>query len=178
MNQSNPEPEFSRVLDVPREVAGEAAANIAATQEERAALALRFSLLSLGRLESEVRLARLTGGFVRLTATLSAELMQECVITLEPVPTHLEERFSLLYGPVGEAREIVLEGEAETVEPLIGNRIDIGEAVAQQLSLALEPFPHAPGAEEMLAAPPGEEAARELPFAALKHWPGLGKPRS
>ena len=177
MSDEKDQPEFSRFLEVPRAEGGEVTASIAAQPAERAALALRFSLLSLDRLESELRLVRLPGGLVRLSATLSAELAQECVLTLEPVATTIEESFSLLYGRVEAARDIVLDGEAETVEPLIGSRIDIGEAVAQQLSLALEPFPHAPGAEELLAAPP-VEAEDESPFAALKHWPGLAKPRS
>jgi len=170
--------EFSRMIELPLAVGAETGATIAAEPAEREALARRFSLLALDRLEAEVRLARLEGGLVRLEATLEADLVQECVVTLEPVPTHLAERFSLLYGAVADAREILLEGEAETVEPLAGPRLDIGEAVAQQMSLALDPFPRAPGADDALATPPESNAPRESPFAALKHWPGPAKPRS
>jgi len=50
----------------------------------------------------------------------------------------------VLYGEAEAARDIVLDGESDPVEPLEGGRIDIGEAVAQQLSLSLDPFPRAP----------------------------------
>jgi len=48
-------------------------------------------------------------------------------------------------------------------EPLVGNAIDAGEAVAQQFSLALPPFPRSPDATLDAEAPPAEEAG---PLAA------------
>ncbi len=137
-------PEFARAVEAPRAVGRPATHAVAANAAERAALARRFSLLSLDRLEAEVRLERLEGGVVRLTASLVAEAVQECVVTLEPVPARLAEDFTVLYGAPEAARDIVLDSEAEPVEPLEGGRIDIGEAVAQQLSLSLDPFPRAP----------------------------------
>jgi uncharacterized metal-binding protein YceD (DUF177 family) len=146
MARPAPAPEFSRMVDVPR-VAGRVARHaIAADDQERAALAQRFGLVALDRLEAELRIELLRGGMVRIEAALAADLTQECVVTLEPVPAKIEESFALLYGPPEAAREVVIDGEAETVEPLEGARIDVGEAVAQQLSLALDPFPRAPGA--------------------------------
>lgn len=136
--------EFARVVDVPRAVGRRSTHAIAANEQERAALARRFALLSLDRLEAEVRLEGLEGGLVRLTASLDAELVQSCVATLEPVPSRIAETFTLLYGAAETARDIVLDGDDETVEPLEGGKIDIGEAVAQELALALDPFPRAP----------------------------------
>jgi uncharacterized metal-binding protein YceD (DUF177 family) len=134
-------PEFARPVDVPRTTGRPAIHKIAATADERAALARRFALLSLDRLEAEIRLERLPGGRVRLTASLVAEAVQECVATLEPVPARIAEEFFVLYGEAKAAEDVTLDGEDE---PLEGGRIDIGEAVAQELSLALDPFPRAP----------------------------------
>jgi len=139
-------PEFSRPVDIPRITGRASAHKIAADAPERAGLAERFALVSLDRLAAEIRLERLPGGLVRLDASLSADVVQSCVVTLEPVANAVEETFTLLFGPGEDAREIVLDGEAETVEPLEGDRIDLGEIVAQQLSLALDPFPRAAGA--------------------------------
>jgi len=75
-------PEFPRPVEAPRATGRPATHRIAATAEERAALARRFALLSLDRLEAEVRLERLAGGLVRLTASLVVEAVQECVATL------------------------------------------------------------------------------------------------
>lgn len=145
-------PEFARPVEVPRFVGKAATHVISADAPERAALAERFSLLSLDRLEAEVGIERLRGGLVRLEATLSADVVQSCVVTLEPVANRVEEEFVLLFGAGDDAREVVLDGEAETVEPLQGDRLDIGEIVAQQLSLALDPFPRA--ADATLDPPP------------------------
>ncbi|HXQ51965.1 MAG TPA: DUF177 domain-containing protein [Stellaceae bacterium] len=146
MAKTPPAPEFSRLVEVPRALGKDVTLAIAASPAECAALAQRFDLVSLDRLEAELRLERLAGELVRLTATLIADLAQSCVVTLEPIATRVEENFTLLYGTAETAREIVLDSEAETVEPYDGVRIDVGEAVAQQLSLALDPFPRAPGA--------------------------------
>jgi hypothetical protein len=81
-------------------------------------------------------------------------------MTLEPVASGIEEDFTLLYslkpgpGPVSEgmvareeAREVVVDPEAEEPpEPLGPGGLDLGEAVAQQLAVALDPYPRAPGA--------------------------------
>lgn len=161
--------ELSRPVVVDRLPPGESLHEISATAEERAALARRFSLLALDRLEARVRLTRLAGGLARLDAELAADVVQECVVTLAPVKSRVEDHFTLLYGAAqDEAAEISLSGEAELVEPLEGGLIDIGEAVAQQLSLAIDPFPRAPGAAE-----PGqgaEPARPPSPFAALAKW--------
>jgi len=160
--------EFSRPVALDRLAGDSLVMAIAAEPGERAALARRFGLLSLDRLEAEVSLTRLAGGLIRLEAGLSADVVQECVVTLAPLPSHVEDRFTLLYGAGEESRELVLSGEAELVEPLSGGNIDIGEAVAQQLSLALDPFPRAPGAASPEAE--GDAAETASPFAALSRW--------
>ena len=137
--------EFSRPIDVTRLGAGEAVYDIVANELERAALAKRFDLVSLEKLSARVALRRLPGGLVRLTASLSADLVQTDVATLDPVPARVDDDFTLLFGKdAGDAA--ALDPEAELVEPLVGGHIDIGEAVAQQLSLAMDPYPRAPQA--------------------------------
>lgn len=159
-------PEFTRPVDISR-LPGERVYDLAATPVERAALARRFDLLALDRLEAQVRLTPLAGGLLRLSASLSAEVVQACVVTLEPVRSHIDDEFGVLYRAGAEAGEmsVVLSGADEVVEPLPGDILDIGEAVAQQLSLALDPYPRAPGAA---AASSGEALAS--PFAMLAKW--------
>jgi hypothetical protein len=66
---------------------------------------------------------------------------------MEPVPAAIAEGFTLCYRPgidEDEADRLALENpEDEIIEPLIGESIDIGEAVAQQLSVAMDPYPRA-----------------------------------
>jgi uncharacterized metal-binding protein YceD (DUF177 family) len=164
--------EFCRRIELDRLGASETTVDIAASAAERVALARRFALLALDRLEAQVTLVRLPGGLLRLSAALSADVVQECVATLEPVPSRVDERFMLLYGAAqDETGEVMLSGEAELVEPLTGAALDIGEAVAQQLSLALDPFPRAPG-PAAAAAETGPSEAQS--FAALAKWQERG----
>ncbi|HXP31458.1 MAG TPA: DUF177 domain-containing protein [Stellaceae bacterium] len=169
-------PEFARPIEAAQIGAAERVIEIAADAGERAALARRFDLLALDRFEARVRLRRLGSGVIRLSAEISAEMVQACVVTLEPVASRIDEAFSLLYGIVEETREVALDAEAEDVEPLVAGMIDIGEAAAQQLSLSLNPFPRAPEAFALPAAPP-KEAALDSPFAVLKTRHKRGKPR-
>jgi len=159
--------EFSRPIDVMRLPPAGGKYEITASAEERQALAKRFGLLTLDRLEAEVLLAPVAGGFYRLAATLRAELTQACVVTLEPVASRIEENFSLLYGAPEEQEEVLLDGESETIEPLEAGIVDIGEAVAQQLSLALDPFPRAATAEVQSAPIEAGKGRLDSPFAVL-----------
>lgn len=164
----NDTPEFERRIDGLRLSPGGETHEIAAKPEERHGLARRFDLLSLDRLEAKVTVTPMAGGYYRLAAEFEAELVQACIVTMEPVPGRVAEAFSLIYGPIEEASELVLDGETEPVEPLDDGMIDIGEAVAQQLSLALDPFPRAPGVGVEIETIVTDEAPGESPFAALE----------
>jgi uncharacterized metal-binding protein YceD (DUF177 family) len=160
---TGPRPEFSRLVPLTRLVSRPFRQEIVATTAERAALARRFTLVSLDRLEAAAELTRESGGRILLTAEFSAEFAQECVITLEPVTGSIHASFVLRYGPPDAEPETETD-EDPAFEPLTGDAIDIGEAVAQEFSLSLPPFPRAPDAVigESPPEPPGEG-----PFAAL-----------
>jgi hypothetical protein len=141
--------------------------HIVADEAERTALARRFELLALDRLEAEVELVREVTGTILLTASITAEFAQPCIVTLNPVAGSVSECFQLRYGPAEAELDVSGSGgEDPAFEPIIGELIDIGEAVAQEFSLALPPFPRAPDAaiEEVAAGTLGEDS----PFAALR----------
>ena len=97
--------------------------------------------------------------------------MQTCVVSLEPVVADITEPFVIHYaaGQPAEGDEEVLVAleEDESPEPLVGGAIDVGEAVTQQLVLALDPYPRKPGAVVPAAAAPPTQPAENGPFAAL-----------
>lgn len=154
-------PEFSRRVELARLGAHEAVYPIAAKTVEREALARRFDLLSLDRLEAEVRLNRIGGGLVRVDGRFAADVVQACVVSLEPVVSRLDQEFTALYGPGADADDITVDLESELVEPFEGDAIDIGEAVAQQLALGLDPYPRAENAR--LAGTESEAKGEEEP---------------
>ena len=138
-------PEFCRLVPLARLGSEPFRQEIVATEAECAALARRFDLLGLARLAASAELARQGPGVV-LCAAFEAEFVQSCVVTLDPVPGAVAEHFTLLYGPP-EAEESAAAGADDVAfEPLSGDAIDIGEAVAQEFSLALPPFPRSPEA--------------------------------
>jgi uncharacterized metal-binding protein YceD (DUF177 family) len=167
-------PEFSRpwridtIGEAPRQVA------IAADEAERAALAERFGLVAIGRLEAEAALSR-RGEIVTAAGTLRAAVTQSCVATDAPVEAKVEASFRIEFRPPPEAsadQEVEL-GESELDVTFYDDGVvDLGEAVAETLSLSLDPWPRAPGAEEALreaGVKDEEQAARESsPFAALQ----------
>src|SRR5579863_3216063 len=149
-----PSAEFSRRIELGRLGNRVAVYPIEATPEERQALARRFELLALERLEAEVRLQRVGERQIRLEGRLAAKVVQACVVTLEPVASEVAERFTILFGSEEPQVRVVVELEDEVVEPIEGDAIDIGEAVAQQLALLLDPYPRMPGAR--LETGPGD----------------------
>jgi uncharacterized metal-binding protein YceD (DUF177 family) len=158
-------PEFSRLVPLYRLGDTPFLQRIEATAEEREKLSRRFDLLALDRLVAEVELRRQSAELILLEAKFEAEFEQCCAITLEPVRGTVSDRFSLIYGPVPEKQEeLLVSGDEPAFEPLQGDAIDIGEAVAQELSLALPVFPRDPD-----AVIDGIEPAEPLagPFTAL-----------
>ena len=159
-------PEFSRPVALARLGAEPHRQEIAADETERRALAERFDLVALDRLAATVELVRQGHDRILLRATFDARFVQRCVVTLDPVPGTVSERFALLYGPPeAEADAGGSAADDPAFEPLTGDTIDIGEAVAQEFALCLPPFPRRPDAD--VETPPAEPAADTGPFAAL-----------
>lgn len=178
MSDRLPAPEFSRPVQVDRIGREGLNLDIEAKPDERAALARRFGLLSLASLTARCRLRPVAGGMIELTGTLAADLEQECVVTLEPVPAHIEDSFDARYAldltrfRAAEAEELIDMEAEDPPEAIDAGTIDLGEAVAQQLAVALDPFPRAPGVvfsgDE--AGEAGEEQnspVKPSPFAVL-----------
>ena len=164
-------PEFSRIVSLAQIGAEPFRQEIATTEAERDALARRFDLLALARLAAEVELTRQAGDVILLQASFEAAFVQGCVVTLDPVEGAMAANFALRYGvPEMESEEAVDEDVA--FEPLTGDLIDIGEAVAQEFSLALPSFPRSPGAVLEAQEKPPEAG----PFAALSRLTDRQKP--
>ena len=160
-------PEFSHPVSVSRLPKEPSVYRLQAKPAERVALAARFGLISLERLEAEVTLRPAPGGMIRLDATLEADVVQACVVTLDPVEAKVVDTFALLYGDVSEEDEILLGDDELVTEPLENDVIDLGEAVAQQLSLALDPYPRSPAAVALEEGPQDSDEVQRSPFAGL-----------
>ena len=174
-------PEFSRPHPVRAIHAAPEGLSIEADADERTALAERFGLVSLDELAADLAMQREEAG-IMLRGAVRAAVQQACVVTGDPVASDIDETFALRFlpesdRPASDEEEIELDdADCDTVFYL-GDSIDLGEAAAQTMALALDPFPRAPGADEAAreAGILSEEAAKpDGPLAALAKLKGDG----
>lgn len=172
-------PEFSHIIHL-RDLEDEPVTlTLDANDESRRALAERFGLLDITRLVASVKAEKTGKRGIRLSGSIDAEVVQSCVTSLKPVDANVKEDFSVRFVPSDEIEAGSEEEDAwidaegtEDVEPLVGEKVDVGEVVAQSLSLSLDPYPRAEGAElssgERSNPTEEPEADRANPFAVLK----------
>ena len=164
------QPEFSRPVRIDTLTAKPRPLSIGANEEERAALARRFGLPAIDHLSAELELSR-NGDHVVAAGSIRAQVTQSCVASGAPLEEEVDETFRIDFlpqpaTPAGEDEIELSEAEMDVVV-YDGSAVDVGEAVAETLSLSLDPYPRAPGAEEALrdAGVRNEEEAG--PFGAL-----------
>lgn len=172
-------PAFSLEIALDRLPRQPAQFTLSATAEQRAALARRFGLESLDRLDAELAVHRTVDG-AQAHGQLRAEAVQRCVLSGAAVPVRIDQPLALCFAPApSESGEIELESDTADHILIEGDSIDLAEAVAQSMALALDPWPRAD--EQTLAAArrhvlsEDEDAARRAreqsaasPFSVLK----------
>lgn len=169
-------PEFSRVVraEQVKRLTGET--HIEASEAERVALAKRFGLSALDRLEADYSLTE-EAGVILARGLVRAALAQPCIATGEPVPETIDTDFALRFVVEGEASEgEELELDAEDIDTIgyDGQAIDMGEAVAETMALAMTPYPRSPDADAVLKEAGVMTEEQASPFAALLGLKGKG----
>ncbi|HEU4877438.1 MAG TPA: DUF177 domain-containing protein [Sphingomicrobium sp.] len=144
--------------------------DLVADADERAAVAARLGLASLGRLDAHAVLRR-DGTTITASGRVKASLEQRCVATGDPLPVRVDEAFDLRFVPepktAGGDEEFELG--ADELDTLFhdGQAIDLGAAIADSLALALDPYPRSPKAEAALREAGVISEDEAGPFAAL-----------
>jgi hypothetical protein len=166
-------PEYSRTFDV-RQV-DRLHVRLEPDAAERAALARRFGIVSIETLAADIDLACKTraGGFqIEASGTLKAQIVQPCAISAEDLAVTIDEPLFFRFVPQSTAfapdEEIELSAEALDEIEYEGTHFDLGEAVAQSLALAIDPFLTGPDAEAMRKSGLIGKPEEANPFAALK----------
>jgi uncharacterized metal-binding protein YceD (DUF177 family) len=165
-------PEWSRPIPARAVTPEGRTIELDASAAERAALAARFGLVAIDRLAARLEVRRIEGDLIRVTGTVEADLIQTCVVSLDPFPATVRDQVEGLFGEgVAEAvPDEWIDPEADDLpEPIVEGVIDLGELAAQHLSLGLDPHPRKPDSELLQ---PLIEDEPEGPFAALKGWKG------
>lgn len=153
-------------------------------ENQRADLAKRLNIVDVPFLKASGELVRQEkSSRIELNAKFEAEAVQACVLTLAPVLQKIEQSFTMCYtfnsaDATLEDAEYVVDLEEEDLPELIENgEIDVVQAVAEQLALALDPYPRAEDADKSDSAKyvqqseetsEVEEQETHRPFANLK----------
>ncbi|HZU62180.1 MAG TPA: YceD family protein [Novosphingobium sp.] len=161
--------EFSRIVDLRQ--FDQAPTHIAASTAECAALARRFGLVRVEQLEADVACTA-EGASVRVTGRVRAHIVQSCAVSAEDLPVTIDEPIAFRFVPSGTpllaTDEEGIEITAEDCDEIAFDQgcFDLGEAVAQSMALAIDPFATGPEADQVRAS--GLLGAENTsPFAAL-----------
>jgi uncharacterized metal-binding protein YceD (DUF177 family) len=164
-----PAPEFSRPIRLDQIGPATQSLDLAADEAERLALARRFGLRAIDSLEAQYSLDADGDGWLA-KGTLQAKVVQACVATGQDVPEAIDTPFAIRFLREAEpaAEEIELSEDECDVMTIEGDRIDMGEAVAQTLVLNLTPYPRAPDADEYLRKMGVKTEEEAGPLGALR----------
>jgi uncharacterized metal-binding protein YceD (DUF177 family) len=141
------------------------------SEDDRRAIAKRFALVSLDRLEAKLTLVRWHDGG-QIDGRWKATVTQNCGVTLEDYATDLSGHFRVrvvpqgsLHAPDPEVVEIAFDPEADDPPDVLeDNIVDLAHYVLEELSLSIDPFPRKPDA--VFVAP--EPEVELSPFAILR----------
>lgn len=136
---------------------------LTATSEECIALANRFEVLAVRDLTANVEIKQESAKTTyHVTGTLNATVVQECVVSGQEIENNIKEDFDAWFTDESkiasfaharqekdeEGDEHEMRDESDDPEKITNGVIDVGEVVAQYLSLAIDPYPHATGIDE------------------------------
>lgn len=153
---------------------------MAADERERAGLAELWNVLGVQALTAELKVRRWKKDGVKVMGTVHAEVIQACVVTLDPVAEVIDEEIEETFVPEGsalaripanDAGEIVVDPDGPDLPELFtGDEIDVGAFVAEMAAMALDPYPRKPDSQfdghiENNAA----DEKKPSPFAVLKN---------
>jgi uncharacterized metal-binding protein YceD (DUF177 family) len=144
---------------------------ITATPEQLPGIAEWGLVDKVSRFEAKLQLKRLSTTRFSYAADLVADIVQACVVTLEPVESHLvrhiERELHLAPKVPEEVAELTLAaGDDDAPETITSLHYDLAGPLLEEFLLAIDPYPRKPGAA--FAPLPNAESAPEKPFAALK----------
>jgi uncharacterized metal-binding protein YceD (DUF177 family) len=175
MKQENSAP-LERFFDLPTLSQAGAEIAIAASGDDLAQLAKWIDVDAVEHFDAVVKLKKLSQTRFAYSAEFKADVVQACVVTLEPVKAHIERQFARelhlasakaarFDAPPDFAGALPVSAE-ETPEEITNPRFDVAGPLLEELVLSIDPYPRCEGAA---FAEPGTPADKpENPFAVLK----------
>lgn len=152
---------------------------IDAAETERAALAHAHDLSSVDSFLAALEFKRWRKDGVRIRGSIRARIVQECIVTLEPVVSELDipvdavflPEGSRLVRPLDEDGALIVDPDGPDIpETFEGGAIDAGQVAEEFFELAIDPYPRAPDAmlDDSAASDEQDDSENgDNPFARL-----------
>ncbi|KKX34320.1 DUF177 domain-containing protein [Rhizobium sp. LC145] len=175
-------PPFSYSVKVGHISANPVSVHVEANERELEGLAKLWQVVSVKSLKADLQVVRWKKDGIRIKGRVEADIVQSCVVTLEPVEARLDEHFEQIFVPedsklarivTGETAEMLIDPDGPDLpETFSGDTIDAGAVVAEFAALAIDPYPRKSDVEfsPHLEGDAGETTKRPSPFAVLKDW--------
>ena len=141
----------------------------------------RWAVAGLESATADVEVSRWKRDGVRIKGHVRADIVQTCVVTLDPVESRIDRSFEALFVPENSKltrRETIENGEMmvdpegpDAPETFAGDTIDVGPVCEEFIVLAIDPYPRKEGAifeTETDYNPVPED--RSSPFSELEGW--------
>jgi uncharacterized metal-binding protein YceD (DUF177 family) len=145
-----------------------------ASESERREIAQALGLLALDRVSARYRIAPIGGGTYRLSGTIGGDVVQACVVSLEPVEGKVDAAFDVEFRPHLRAGQSDEKTEADAsildapeVEKIERGAINAGRIVFETLASSLNPYPRRPDATFEWQDPTAGDSEKINPFGAL-----------
>ena len=157
-----------------------------ADEGQRFRLARQLGVVGIESLTADLLVRPWRADGAKVTGDVRAVVVQESVVTLEPLRRRVEEPIGLTFVPEGsklatvhgtQSTELLIDPEGEDPpETFFGDAVDIGPYLAEAVSLGLDPYPREAGEDfEPVDTDPQPEAGRSSAFEALAELARKGK---
>jgi hypothetical protein len=158
--------EFSRKLAIERIGPAGYDLTVEANVGELVGLATRLRLPAVNALTCRFRLRPTQNDMFVAEGWLDAVVTQTCVVSLDDFQALVSDHFIVRLVPAGSESDDIDPESTDEIAYRDG-AIDMGEAAAEQLALALDPWPRKPDA----SLPAAEMDEPTSPFATLRQKP-------
>lgn len=138
---------------------------LTADRDNCVTLAERFDWIEVCSLTAELKLKAIANGAFHVSGQVDAAIIQQCRITEKPVPESVIIKVNERFASIDEEdEEAEIDPMAVSVEALLGDKLPIGEMIAQLVGLEASPWPRDPDAESKVLSPENDPTN---PFASL-----------
>jgi hypothetical protein len=174
MKTAEPLPPIERLYDLNRLSEAGYETEIVLDENQRRELAAWVDVVGINKFQARVSLRRFSSARFAYAAHLEADVVQSCTVTLEPVYASISLDFTRALHLVQHIKKMLdfsselspAAGEDDVPEEIESTRYDLAGPLLEEFSLAIDPYPRAPG---VAFEEPAEAAEpRENPFAVLK----------